>query len=98
MANGDESIRRARSYATLRSMCVALRDTIFEAELAFNQPPSDDEWMLLVASALGLRAAGTGRNRGRGWLQATLNDDDACAATGAGEGGGMTYARLLLHD
>lgn len=66
----------APDHATLRSMRVILRDTIFEAELAFNQPPTDDEWTLLVAAVLGLRAAGTGRNRGRGWLQATLNDDE----------------------
>jgi hypothetical protein len=62
----------APETATLRSMRVVLRGTFFEAELSFREAPTDDEWALLAGAALGLRAAGTGRNRGRGRLQVTL--------------------------
>ena len=65
----------APDHATLRSMRVILRETVLAAELSFTQEPSESEWVLLTAATLGLRAAGTGRNRGRGWCQATLNDE-----------------------
>jgi len=66
----------APDRATLRSMRVILRTVSFESELSFTMPLTDDEWTLLAAAALGLRAAGTGRNRGRGRVQATLIDEE----------------------
>lgn len=65
----------APDHATLRSMRVILRAVSFEAELSFAAPLTDDEWMLLTAATLNLRAVGTGRNRGRGWVRALLNDE-----------------------
>lgn len=59
---------------TLRAMRVILRGTPFEAELSFQQPPSDDERALLAACVKALRRAGTGRNRGRGKVKAELLD------------------------
>lgn len=67
----------APDHATLRSMRVILRGVSFESELSFTTSPTDDEWTLLAAATLNLRAAGTGRNRGRGWLRATLIDEEA---------------------
>src|SRR5262249_38818515 len=66
----------APDHSTLRSMRVILRGVSFESELSFTDPPMDDEWTLLAAATLNLRAAGTGRNRGRGWLRATLIDEE----------------------
>jgi hypothetical protein len=60
---------------TLRAMRVIVRDTVFEAELTFEIEPSPEEWSLLAATVLALRRAGTGRNRGRGWLQAELGNE-----------------------
>jgi hypothetical protein len=68
---------------TLRSMRVIVRGVVFESELSIDDLPEDDAeeprlkdyWTLLAGLALGLRHAGTGRNRGRGWLRATLIDD-----------------------
>lgn len=60
---------------TLRAMRVVLRSVSFEAELSFAKDLSAAEWTLLAAATLGLRAAGTGRNRGRGWVQATWSDE-----------------------
>ncbi len=66
---------------TLRAMRVILRETPFEAELSFQQPPSDDERALLAACVKALRRAGTGRNRGRGKLTADLLDADGNQVT-----------------
>jgi CRISPR/Cas system CSM-associated protein Csm3 (group 7 of RAMP superfamily) len=60
-------------HATLRSMRVILREVSFEAELSFAEKLTEHEEMLLAAAALNLRAAGTGRNRGRGWMRVVLN-------------------------
>jgi RAMP superfamily len=62
---------------SLRSMRVVLRDVVLDAELTFLREPPDEETeekdlALLAGAALGLRAAGTGRNRGRGRLRAQL--------------------------
>ncbi len=65
----------APDHATLRSMRVILRDVRFESQLSFTQSLTDDEWTLIAVATLALRAAGTGRNRGRGWLQAVLDDE-----------------------
>lgn len=59
---------------TLRAMRVILRDTFFEANLHFLQPPTDDALAFLAACVKALRRVGTGRNRGRGRVQAALMD------------------------
>ena len=60
--------------STLRSMRVLLRGVTLEAALTFDNEPTDKEKWLLAATVLDFRRAGTGRNRGRGWLQADLED------------------------
>lgn len=72
----------APDHSTLRSMRVVLRGAIFEsrleivAQLGDGVPPIEDQWTLLICAALGLRTAGTGRNRGRGRMRATLNSEE----------------------
>lgn len=77
------AIRRQTSVAeetgapetgSLRSMRVLLRETTLIAPLAFVRPPAnkDKALALLAACAFSLRRAGTGRNRGRGRLEASL--------------------------
>lgn len=61
---------------TLRSMRVVLRGTLLESALLFAREPKAEEWALLTGATLELRSAGTGRNRGRGRLRATLNNDE----------------------
>lgn len=68
------NVEGAPERGTLRAMRVVLRGTPFEAELAFAEPAQPDDLALLAACILGLRRAGTGRNRGRGRLMATLHD------------------------
>lgn len=71
----------APRHGSLRSLRVVLRGTTFESRLIITRStiePSatlEDQLTLLACSALALRAAGTGRNRGRGRLQATLKDE-----------------------
>lgn len=60
---------------TLRAMRVVLRQTPFEARLTFPGGTEPDDLPLLAACILALRQAGTGRNRGRGRLWATLRAD-----------------------
>ena len=60
---------------TLRAMRVVLRDMPFEAKLTFPGESTPDDLSLLASCIVGLRRAGTGRNRGRGRLQATLHAD-----------------------
>jgi hypothetical protein len=62
-------------HGSLRSLRVVLRNTVLTAALSFARAPEPDEWALLTGATLGLKAAGTGRNRGRGRLRATLNDE-----------------------
>lgn len=62
--------------ASLRSMRVVLRGTIFEAQLTFDEDPQPLDRALLAATTLAWRRAGTGRNRGRGRLRAWIQDDD----------------------
>jgi hypothetical protein len=59
---------------TLRTMRVILREISFEAELRFAEGPTEDDLALLAACIKAFRRAGTGRNRGRGRLQAKLLD------------------------
>ncbi len=62
-------------HASLRSMRVLLPGVILESELHFDVEPNEDQLSLLTASALDLRRAGTGRNRGRGHILLELDDD-----------------------
>jgi CRISPR/Cas system CSM-associated protein Csm3 (group 7 of RAMP superfamily) len=77
--------------ASLRTTRVVLRKTVFEADIVFAQPPHTADLALLAACIKALRHAGTGRNRGRGKLHATLHDDtggdvtDRCLAVLEGE-------------
>jgi len=59
---------------TLRATRVILRQTPFEATLTFLTDPTPDDLALLAACVKALRRAGTGRNRGRGELEARLYD------------------------
>lgn len=59
---------------TLRTTRVVVRETPFEAMLRFHESPGSDALALLAASVLALRRAGTGRNRGYGWVTARLCD------------------------
>jgi len=73
----------APADATLRAMRVLLPGVKLEAPISFDEQPGLSEEQkqrqeqLLAAAVLDFRHAGTGRNRGRGWLQAELDDDDA---------------------
>jgi CRISPR/Cas system CSM-associated protein Csm3 (group 7 of RAMP superfamily) len=60
---------------TLRTMRVIIRNTPFEATVSFTTPPTQDDLALLAACVKAFRRAGTGRNRGRGRLQAELYDE-----------------------
>ncbi len=60
---------------SLRSMRVILRQMVFTAELN-GRDLQPTELALLAAAVLALRRAGTGRNRGRGQLQADLLDEN----------------------
>jgi len=66
--------RGAPKKDTLRSMRVLVCGAILESEITFSAPPSDDDLAMLSASVLALRHAGSGRNRGRGWLSAELGN------------------------
>lgn len=59
---------------SLRAARVILRSTPFYASLHFRKPPHPDDLALLAACVKAFRRAGTGRNRGRGRLQADLLD------------------------
>jgi len=65
----------APEHATLRSMRVLLAGVVLEAPISFDSGLTKEHEQLLAAAVLDLRHAGTGRNRGRGWLQANLDDD-----------------------
>lgn len=59
-------------HATLRSMRVLLPGVTLEAPIHFEGTVTDRQLQLLAAAVLDFRRAGTGRNRGRGWLNAEL--------------------------
>jgi len=71
----------APEEGSLRSMRVVLPGTVFEAALDFAETPNDQTLALLAACILAWRRAGTGRNRGRGRLQAHLLDSDGADIT-----------------
>ncbi|MGH9894638.1 MAG: RAMP superfamily CRISPR-associated protein, partial [bacterium] len=62
------------SQGSLRAMRVVLRETPFVARLDVYPDPDEVQQAVLAASVLGLRRAGTGRNRGRGRLSVTLSE------------------------
>jgi hypothetical protein len=66
---------------TLRTMRVVLRNTVFLAPLDFTVVPREDDLALLAACVRAFRRAGTGRNRGRGRLNAELIDAAGTPAT-----------------
>jgi hypothetical protein len=65
----------APDHASLRAMRVLLPGVTLESPISFETPPSETDLQLLAAAVLDLRRAGTGRNRGRGWLMAELDSD-----------------------
>lgn len=65
----------APDEGSLRSMRVVLRDTPFYAPLRLDSTPNDAAKGLLAACVMTLRRGGTGRNRGRGRLKASLTDE-----------------------
>jgi len=65
----------APDHASLRSMRVLLPGVELEAPITFDKPLAPEQIHLLTAAVLDLRRAGTGRNRGRGWLKAELVDE-----------------------
>jgi len=68
---------------TLRSMRVILRMTPFEAALMFVKDPKPDDLAFLAACIKAFHRAGTGRNRGRGELEARLCDESGSDITQA---------------
>ena len=60
---------------SLRAMRVIVRNTSFWAALQFRGEVDDDELSLLAACVAALRRLGTGRNRGRGEVEAWLMDE-----------------------
>jgi hypothetical protein len=71
----------APDEGSLRSMRVILRQTRFAARLRFDSSPSPHALGLLAACVQALRRAGTGRNRGRGRLEARLHDEHCTDVT-----------------
>ncbi len=65
----------APDEGSLRSQRAVLRDTAFAAPLTFARPPSEEARGLLAACVRAFRRGGSGRNRGRGRLAATLWED-----------------------
>jgi CRISPR/Cas system CSM-associated protein Csm3 (group 7 of RAMP superfamily) len=61
---------------SLRSSRVVLRELEFTAYLSFAEEPSDDAVTLLSVATLALRRIGSGRNRGRGYVQCRLFNPD----------------------
>lgn len=61
---------------SLRSFRVVLRDLCFTADLIFETKPSNEILSLLAVGTMALRRLGSGRNRGRGHVQCTLNDSE----------------------
>ncbi len=66
----------APAHASLRSMRVLLPNVVLESQLHFDGELEAIHEELLAATILDLRRAGTGRNRGRGWIEVELENDD----------------------
>ena len=67
----------APEETTLRASRVVVRGISFQAPLIWRRDPTSDEKKVLALCALGTRHGGLGRNRGRGFLQLTLDGDIA---------------------
>ena len=66
----------APDHSSLRATRVLLPKVVLEAKITFDgSGPLSIELQLLAASVLDFRHAGTGRNRGRGWLVAELDNE-----------------------
>lgn len=68
------AVSGASKNKTLRTMRVIVRGVTFAARLDFTEPPPMRARCLLAACVQAFHRAGTGRNRGRGRLQAALYD------------------------
>ena len=69
---------------SLRTMRVILRETNFAATLQSKRDLCPREEALLSVATMALRRAGTGRNRGRGRLQANLLDANQASILATG--------------
>ncbi len=67
----------APEKTTLRASRVVIRGISFQAPLIWRRDPKPEEKKVLALCALGTRHGGLGRNRGRGFLQLTLDGDIA---------------------
>jgi hypothetical protein len=65
----------APAKGSLRAQRVLLRKLVLETELRAERDLTDAELEWLCACALALRRAGTRRNRGRGRIKVTLQDE-----------------------
>jgi len=72
---------------SLRAMRVVLKGVVLHATLTFapaferlDKERQNERLALLAAAVLDFRRAGTGRNRGRGWLQADLENEEMMKA------------------
>ena len=65
----------APEKTTLRASRVVVRGISFQAPLIWREPPTSDQKKVLALCSLGTRHGGLGRNRGRGYLQLTLDGD-----------------------
>jgi hypothetical protein len=78
----------AAEEASLRCSRVVLRGLTFEAPLTWLAAPDPGHLQCLALCALGVRHAGLGRNRGRGFVRLTLDGDEAGTRRAAGLAGG----------
>lgn len=85
------TVHGAPETGSLRSMRIVLRGVTFEAPLAFPKQAEEKDLALLTACILAVRRAGTGRNRGRGRLLASLYDGDGQDVT-------ETYFRVFQAE
>lgn len=68
--NGAPQLRSLRSMRVLQSGLVLTATLLFDIEAL-----TDRQKGFMAATILDARHAGTGRNRGRGWIELTLQDD-----------------------
>jgi hypothetical protein len=68
--------RGAPRTGSLRSQRVLLRETTLIAGVSFGEDPDPTQLALLAACAMGLRRAGSDRNRGLGRLRVCLYEED----------------------
>lgn len=71
----EERSTGAPAETTLRSVRVALRTLRLSSPVAWISQPKLEDLRCLALSVLGVRHAGLGRNRGRGFVRLLLNGD-----------------------